>query len=75
MGFMAADVIAVRNASRNSGIKQHLLSAGLYKKAMFVPPSHSLILQDILSPCAFIIVRWINFHLPLQLLLGMKAVN
>lgn len=75
MGFMAADVIAVRNASRNSGIKQHLLSAGLYKRALFVPSSHSLIFQDVISPCAFVIVRWINFHLPLQLLLGMKAVN
>jgi len=75
MGFIAADVMAVRNASRNSGIKQHLLSAGLYERAMFVPSSHSLIFQDVRSTSAFMIVRWINFHLPLHLLLGMKAVN
>lgn len=74
MGFMAADVVAVRNASRNSGIK-HLLSTGLYRRATFVPSSHRLIFQDGISPCAFIIVRWISLHLSSQLLLGMKAVN
>lgn len=75
MGFMAADVAAVRNASRNSGIKQDLLSAGLYKRAMCVPSSRSLIFQDVINLCTFLIVRWINFLLPLQLLLKMKPVN
>lgn len=40
-GFIAADVIAVKNAARNLGVKEHL-SAGLDKSAMFGPSSHSL---------------------------------
>lgn len=57
MGFMAADVIAVRNASRNSGIKQQHLSAGAYERAMAAPPSPSLVSQDAVSLCASLIAR------------------
>lgn len=56
MGFMAADVTAVRNASRNLGIKQHLLLAGLHERDVFVLSCHSLILQDVIGICAAIVV-------------------
>lgn len=56
IGFMAADVTAVRNASRNLGIKQRLLLAGLRERDAFVLSRHSLILQGVIGISAASVV-------------------
>lgn len=61
IGFIAADVTAVRNASRNLGIKQSLLLAGLHERDAFVLSHHSLILQDVISISAAI-GAWLFYH-------------